>query len=77
VTTRSLAREPQRTVVWSLLQWAQCNTGNVSLTGTYAYPSHLLKVKKKVKLSRYTPWRHMGEEEVQLLLILNLGTRWG
>jgi hypothetical protein len=23
------------------------------------------------------PWRHMGGEEVQLLLILNLGTRWG
>jgi hypothetical protein len=22
------------------------------------------KVKKKVKLSRYTPWRHMGGEEV-------------
>jgi hypothetical protein len=23
------------------------------------------------------PWRHLGGEEVQLLLILNLGTRWG
>jgi hypothetical protein len=23
------------------------------------------------------PWRHMEREEVQLLLILNLGTRWG
>jgi hypothetical protein len=23
-----------------------------------------VKVKKKVKLSRYTPWRHMGGEEV-------------
>jgi hypothetical protein len=22
------------------------------------------KVKSKVKLSRYTPWRHMGGEEV-------------
>jgi hypothetical protein len=33
--------------------------------------------KSKVKLSRYTPWRHTGGEEVQLLLILNLGTRWG
>jgi hypothetical protein len=35
---------------------------------------------KKVKLSRYTPWwymRHMGGEEVQLLLILNIGSRWG
>jgi hypothetical protein len=31
----------------------------------------------KVKLSRYTPWRRLGAEEVQLLLILNLGTRWG
>jgi hypothetical protein len=26
-----------------------------------------------IKLSRYTPWRRMGGEEVQLLLILNLG----
>jgi hypothetical protein len=33
-------------------------------------------LKKKVKLSRYMPWRHMGGEEIQLLLILNLGTRW-
>jgi hypothetical protein len=33
--------------------------------------------KKKVKLSQYTPWRNMGGEEVQLLLILNLGIRWG
>jgi hypothetical protein len=31
----------------------------------------------KVKWSRYTPWRRLGVEEVQLLLILNLGTRWG
>jgi hypothetical protein len=29
--------------------------------------------KVKVKLSRYMPWRRMGGEEVQLLLILNLG----
>jgi hypothetical protein len=34
-------------------------------------------VKKKVKLSRYMPWWHMGGEEVWLLLFLNLGTRWG
>jgi hypothetical protein len=27
----------------------------------------------KVKVSRYTPWRCMGGEEVYLLLILNLG----
>jgi hypothetical protein len=34
-------------------------------------------VKVKVKWSRYTPWRRMGWEEVSLLLIFNLGTRWG
>jgi hypothetical protein len=32
---------------------------------------------KKVKLSRCTPWRRLGEEEVLPVLILNLGTRWG
>jgi hypothetical protein len=32
---------------------------------------------KKLKVSRYMSWRHMGGEEVSLLLILNLGTRWG
>jgi hypothetical protein len=31
----------------------------------------------KVKVSRYMPWRRLGGEEVKLLLILNLGTRWG
>jgi hypothetical protein len=31
----------------------------------------------KVKCSCYTPWRCLGWEEVWLLLILNLGTRWG
>jgi hypothetical protein len=37
----------------------------------------LVLMVKKVKLSRYTPLWHMGGEEVYLLLILNLGTRWG
>jgi hypothetical protein len=32
---------------------------------------------KKVKQSLYTPWRRLGGEEVYLLLILDLGTRWG
>jgi hypothetical protein len=32
---------------------------------------------KKVKQSRYTPWRRLGGEEIQLLLILDLDTRWG
>jgi hypothetical protein len=31
----------------------------------------------KVKWSHYTPWRRMGWEEVQLLLIPYLGIRWG
>jgi hypothetical protein len=31
----------------------------------------------KLKLSHYTPRRRLGGEEVQLLLILDLGTRWG
>jgi hypothetical protein len=30
---------------------------------------------KRVKQSRYTPWRRLGGEEVQLLLIHDLGTR--
>jgi hypothetical protein len=30
-----------------------------------------------VKQSRFTPWRRLGGEDVQLLLILDLGTRWG
>jgi hypothetical protein len=36
-----------------------------------------IQVKKKVKLSRCTLCRRLGGEEVQLLLILNLGTRRG
>jgi hypothetical protein len=31
----------------------------------------------EVKQSRYTPWRRLGGEEVYLLLIHDLGTRWG
>jgi hypothetical protein len=31
------------------------------------------KQKLKLKQSRYTPWRRVGEEEVELLLILDLG----
>jgi hypothetical protein len=34
---------------------------NEELHGLYSSPSI---VKKKVKLSRYMPWRHMGGEEV-------------
>jgi hypothetical protein len=37
----------------------------------------LLQQLKELKLSHYTPRRRLGGEEVQLLLILDLGTRWG
>jgi hypothetical protein len=33
--------------------------------------------QSKVKLSRYTPWRRFRGEEVQLLPVIDLGTRWG
>jgi hypothetical protein len=31
----------------------------------------------KVKQSLYTPWRRLGGEDIYLLLIHVLGTRWG
>jgi hypothetical protein len=35
------------------------------------------RLKQKAKQSRYTPWRCLGEEELYLLLIHDLGIRWG
>jgi hypothetical protein len=35
------------------------------------------KGKKRAKQSRYTPWKRLRGEEVLLLLILDLCTRWG
>jgi hypothetical protein len=32
---------------------------------------------KQLKLSNYMPWRRLGGEELLLLLILDLSTRWG
>jgi hypothetical protein len=34
-------------------------------------------VKVKIKLSHYTPMQAQGGEEIQLLLILDIGTRRG
>jgi hypothetical protein len=48
-----------------------------NINATITRVAIIITTKVKKKLSRYTPWRHMGGEEVQLLLILNLGTRWG
>jgi hypothetical protein len=39
--------------------------------------STCLSCKSKVKQSHYMPWRRLGEEEIHLLLIHDLGTRWG
>jgi hypothetical protein len=53
---------------------------NYSLFNNAASSSHYVAhpmIKVKVKQSRYTPWRRLGGEEIQLLLILDLGTRWG
>jgi hypothetical protein len=36
----------------------------------------ILSVKVKVKQSLYTPWKRL-EGEIKLLLIHDLGTRWG
>jgi hypothetical protein len=40
----------------------------IYVTGVYLESGSIKKpldaVKSKVKLSRYTPWRHMGGEEV-------------
>jgi hypothetical protein len=43
------------------------------------YRKKLLKnlLLLKEKQSLYTPWWRLGGEEIQLLLILDLGTRWG
>jgi hypothetical protein len=48
----------------------------LGLVRTITFPS-LSPYVSKVKQSRYTPWRRLGGEEVQLLLIHDLGTRWG
>jgi hypothetical protein len=47
-----------------------------SLLYAFLYLKMMMRTPK-VKLSRYTPWRRLGWETVSLLLILNLGTRWG
>jgi hypothetical protein len=41
------------------------------------YVKCMISVKVKKKQSHYTPWRRLGGEEVQLILVLDLGTRWG
>jgi hypothetical protein len=37
----------------------------------------MLQCTKKLKLSHYMPWRRLEGEEVQLLLNIDLSTRWG
>jgi hypothetical protein len=50
---------------------------NVSLVKASQLRLPTTVVKIQVKQSRYTPWRRLGGEEVFLLLILDLGSRWG
>jgi hypothetical protein len=54
----------------STVTWDQNSNGCV-----YNIEKSIYK-KVKVKQSRYAPWRRLGGEEVWLLLILDLGTRW-
>jgi hypothetical protein len=42
----------------------------------YIFLLYYIKVKK-VKLSRYTPWRRMGEKRYSSYTYLTSATRWG
>jgi hypothetical protein len=44
-----------------MYEWGRIWTWGETSAAHMAYAS---EQKKKLKLSRYTPWRHMGEEEV-------------
>jgi hypothetical protein len=59
------------------LSGSVCNRS--SRDGPKVWPSRFpdLTLLDFFLLSRYTPWRRLGGEEVWLLLILNLGTKWG
>jgi hypothetical protein len=48
-------------------------TSTLSVLSTI--PNNVVCVSK-VKQYHYTPWRRLGGEELYLLLILDLGTRW-
>jgi hypothetical protein len=43
----------------------------------YSSYKRITRYVSKVKLSHYTPWRHLGGEGIELLLIHDLDTRWG
>jgi hypothetical protein len=52
--------------------------GTAANAACHRFVSPVLQcVIKKIKLSHHTPWRRFGGEEIQLLLILYLDTRWG
>jgi hypothetical protein len=57
----------RRTQMYSLMSYLQWNLPTC-VSGVY---------KLKLKQSHYTPWRRLWGEEVQLIFILDLGTRWG
>jgi hypothetical protein len=41
------------------------------------FKAFMVSSKRKRKQSRYTPWRRLGGEEVELLRINDLGIIWG
>jgi hypothetical protein len=47
--------------------------GGISFINTVQTAKTVITTKQ----SRYTPWWRLGGEEIHLLLILDLGTRWG
>jgi hypothetical protein len=60
-------------LLWSLDEGGSTHLWNDGLRNIIL----VLKLKKRVKQSHYTPWRRLGGEDVYLLLIHDLGTRWG
>jgi hypothetical protein len=45
-------------------RYQQTNNSRDGILRSVEGKSKWERIKKKVKLSRYTPWRHVGEEEV-------------
>jgi hypothetical protein len=57
----------------ALLKSSLCGLFEYALSG----PQKRFEECLPQKQSHYTPWKRLGREEVQLLLIIDLGARWG
>jgi hypothetical protein len=60
---------------WSLFTFVNSNPDVCIFCLYVVFAQIRIKIVKK-KLSRYTLWRRLGGDEVLVLLILKLGTRW-